>query len=129
MPDMNRLLAVLATVFTLAACDDTPTGGNVRVDELLITARDSKITITNKSAHNVFTFVSGKNSLAFVDWYPCVDDQVCPPIPPNGSITKSYEQAFISESETEAIVYWWVAIVKDGVRTHSNMKSAVVRVR
>jgi hypothetical protein len=56
-----------------------------------------------------------RNSLAVVDWIPCVDPLACPGIRQGRDSTMLYSRITGYEAgEDEAIVYWWHLLPKAG---------------
>jgi len=126
-PLLGHAFTIAFSATLLAACNSSTQPQRDAV--LSISVSEPNIVITNNGSKPVFTMVLGKNYAALGDWFPCVDEAICTPIPPHGKQTRTFGDAGIDESETEALVYWWFAVMKDNVPTHDSIRLTTIRVR
>ena len=98
--------AAMALLVSASGCRDAT--GVLDDGGILAVARNQHILITNKTQKPIFTFVVGRNSAALINWHPCVEGPLCPPLLPGHVRSEPYPAAGFGEREV--VVYWWVAV-------------------
>lgn len=102
------VLVVFILIGPLPACEVL--GG----DDDTVVARSigSSLVVTNKTSARIYYFVVGRATAALINWAPHLD--------PENSVAHGtaalvrHEHIFRSDDETEAIVFWWHAVERDG---------------
>ena len=106
---MLRFLAVVATL-VLASCSDSTAP---RSDILRINILPDALELMNTSQKPVYAFIAERNSLALLDWAPCMDPS-CESVAVGGSMVVPYEDITgYTTGAAEAVVYHW-HLVPDG---------------
>lgn len=118
-----RALVVLVAL-ALTGCSNSSPTAPWRTGTVAAVASQGRILITNGTKQPVFTMAVGRQSLALINWAPCVDPVRCPPIEPGGTREVPYPGGGIGPEEREAVVYWWHArqdpgdgVSPDAIRT------------
>ena len=106
-----RVLALLLLACGIFACAD----GSGPSAELRVDAVPPRLILSNEGSSPVYIMVVERNSLAVVDWVPCVNPLTCPGIRPGRDSIMLYSRITGYEAgEDEAIVYWWHLLPKAG---------------
>ena len=95
-------------------------------DGVIASSSGDKVTVTNARAKPVFVFAVGRNAAAAIDWRPCVTERDCPSIAAGDSREYVINPLTSSYHETEALVYWWQAITRNGVLQPDSIRNMVV---
>ena len=95
-------------------------------DGVIASSMSDKVTVTNARTKPVFVFAIGRNAAAVVDWRPCVSERECPPIAAGDSREYVINPLTSSYHETEALVYWWQAVTRNGVLEPDSVRFMVV---
>jgi hypothetical protein len=107
---MTRLSSItrLAPLVLLAACV-SPTGV-VSDGTLQVLPRAADVLIRNLSDQAAFYFIVERQTLALIDWRPCVTAD-CPSIAPHAHAAVTHERiAGFAPGAREAVVFWWRAV-------------------
>ena len=106
-----RFISFLILACGAFACAD----GAGPSDELQVDAIPPRLILANESSATVYVVVIERNSLAVVDWIPCIDPVMCPGIQPGADSIIRYDRITGYDSgEDEAVVYWWHLVPRSG---------------
>lgn len=120
------LILSLAVIPAVAAC-----GREIVFDEEGFRVERSvpaALTLINGTPERVFYFVVDQETLALINWAPCIDPHQCVGIDPGERVQVSYAQiAGYQPGSGAAVVFWWL-MVPDGPGRHraDRMRSIVV---
>ena len=118
---LRLLCGFLVFGVLLSACElvhNEPSYGDVSVETGRV-----ELSIINRTDKPVYVFIVGRELSALIDWIPTVEGEG---IAPSGLERRRYADMDFLQNEREAVVYWWHATVKNGVRTFDELHSFVV---
>ena len=125
---MTRLASLtrLGLLVTLAACG-SPTG-LVSDGTLEVLPGATDVQLHNLSDRAVYYFIAERETLALIDWRPCVTAE-CPSVAPHARLAVPHERIVgFTPAAREAVVFWWHAVpAGGGTFAADSMSSLIVR--
>ncbi len=118
------LVAFVILVATgCAIVDNTEEGIS---DDVTIRSSGTHLVVHNGTEARVYYFAVGRQLSALIDWIPHLDEALS--IAPGTSATIPYDDIMMDSEagETQVIVYWWKATIRDGKRVPGGITSAIV---
>lgn len=127
-PRVRRRAALAATVLicgVLAGCaivdnlDEEVGGVQVRTTGV-------DVVIQNGLNEYIYYFIVGRQLSFLIDWIPHLDDERS--VAPGRTKSVSYDEIMMSQepSETQVVVYWWQATLRDGKRVPGTLEMVVL---
>lgn len=102
---------IACTAAVASACDD---GEITAVESDLITATataDGGVRLRGLTDRAVYYFVADGETLALLDWVPCIDPATCPRVPPRGSVDVPRTAiAGDQPGSRTVVVYHWLLV-------------------
>lgn len=121
---------IFLAVALAAACEHDPV--SVSSDVLVARAMTGVLELTNRSDATVHFFAAERNTLAVLDWIPCVDPAACQGIPPAAILRLPYAGITgYSPGAEEVVVYHWRLVPGTTPRTWrpDSIRSVTVTLR
>lgn len=127
-PRVRRRAALAATVLicgVLAGCaivdnlDEEVGGVQVRTTGV-------DVVIQNGLNEYIYYFIVGRQLSFLIDWIPHLDDERS--VAPGRTKSVPYDEILMSQdpSETQVVVYWWQATLRDGKRVPGTLEMVVL---
>lgn len=99
--------------------------------ELAHVVAPPQLILTNKSDKPVFYFVVEQDLLPLINWAPCADPAVCPPLAPGASVHIDFERITGYHAGSErAVLNWWNAEgARDGAQSIDRVRVTTIQLR
>ncbi len=124
-PTLNAALVVVmlvtVTFFGCAIVDNEEPS----VDEVNVRTTGTHVLLSNGLESTVYYFMVGRQLSVLIDWIPHLDDDQS--VAAGRSVAIPYEDIMMNSDtgETEVIVYWWQATMRDGKRVPGDITSVI----
>ena len=123
---MRRTWVLAATLLLATGC--TETAGPVSTGRIRAAWESGGIRLTNLTDDASGYFLHDANSLALIDWTPCVTQEPdCLRLPAKGSVLVPFDQITVGGADSkEVVIYnWWVLQDIEGA-LHVDMDAPLV---
>lgn len=118
--------ARLALLLLLVACV-SPTG-LVSDGTLEVLPRRADVQLRNLSDRAAYSFIAERETLALIDWRPCVTAD-CPSVAPHERLAVPHDRIVgYAPGAHEAVVFWWRAVpTGPGTFAADSIRSLIIR--
>jgi hypothetical protein len=118
----GALPILCATVFLILSA----VGCGLFDDDDGVSARSDGIhvTIKNGSGERIYYMIFGNSLVPVFDWIPHLDEEQS--VPAGSSRSIPHDDIMMADGETQVILYWWKAEVRDSQRVPGTLTSTVI---
>lgn len=95
-------------------------------DEGGVSARSDglRVTIKNDTDERIYYVVFGLELVPVLDWIPHLDEERS--VPAGSSRSIPHDDIMMGDGETQVILYWWKAEVRDSQRVPGTLTSTII---